>query len=534
MACKLYIVQNTGTTDTTISYESCESGETCIGSFIVGSGETYYVNAVSTGTPFSGTGFTFSSTITAVDEFYFSAACDGTTFYLLSDSGDTTFQSGYTYCFEDVVSCVSPTKLSGCFTVVSINGGLGYPQYSAVLSPSYSGTSVTACTGTCACTLACDTDYCITGTDTAFDDNYKYIGDYDGYPSFEGLNNGYFIFYSSGETSWCLSSSLGGTCDLFGKSPCISNCPDLCTDYFNNGICPTPTPSPTTNCNVLDFNAIFDCAVTPTPSVTPTISVTPTVSVTPSATNYCSVLGVDASISGFTPTPTMTPTATPTPTPDVTRPCNVTGNVSFSIVDGNIKCPTSSQFQDCLNGQMYYTINTLVMPSGGTISQYMIFKANVDGVSRCLSYVGTNGQWIGTNDIELVEGPIGYSNLGDCVLCTPDITQTPTQTPTPTPTPTTTPTPTPSPMVGYFTYLACKTGQYVVQTQMVPGVIVNSVFFNTDDKLCWEYLGYSPTYPQLPVPLPVGSIPNYTGNYFVNIGTTVYDLCRDCIASTHT
>jgi hypothetical protein len=529
MACGLYLIQNTGATTSIASFTSCETSETCVENLTIASGDSYYINAkITSGAPVSGTNISYTYISVADTVYNFSSVCDTSKFFIYGKSGGIVFNSGDTYCFEEIISCASNTELFGCYTFYDIGTDLGNTQFSSVKSPSYSGASVTACTAVCSC---CGNEICVSGTDEAYDDNYKFTGTYNGYDYFSGQTNGYVIYYSTGDTSWCLSTTLGGACLQSGKSPCISTCPDLCDEYLLEGVCPTPTPSPTTNCNVLDFTAIFDCEVTPTPSITPTISVTPTISLTPSPTSYCSIIGVDATITGYTPTPTPTRTPTPTPTPDVTRPCNVIGNVSFVITDGNIKCPSSSQFQDCLNGQMYYTINTIVTPSGDTIAQYMIFKANVDGVSRCLSYVGTNNEWIGTSNIELIEGPIGYSNLGDCVLCTPDVTQTPTPTPTPTKTPTPTPTPTPSPSPGYYVYQECDSGKYVIQTLLAVNTIVGAVFFNKDDEKCWEYIGYYPNYPQLPLPLPPGSIANYTGNYFPNIGARIFDLCRDCKAS---
>jgi hypothetical protein len=60
------------------------------------------------------------------------------------------------------------------------------------------------------------------------------------------------VFYDT--TKWCLSSTLGGTCILAGKSPCFSNCPDLDNLFWSEGPCPTPTPTPTPNvCVTVDF-----------------------------------------------------------------------------------------------------------------------------------------------------------------------------------------------------------------------------------------------------------------------------------------
>jgi hypothetical protein len=161
--------------------------------------------------------------------------------------------------------------------------------------------------------------------------------------------------------------------------------------------------------------------------------------VTPTPTNYCSMVSVDATIDTYSPTPTPTPTMTPTSSGIITRPCNVLGDVSFTTLEGHIGCPSSKQFQDCVTGMMYYTTELVPTPSGETLTEFMIFKSYVDGVLKCISFVGINENIIGVNTIELVEGPTGYSNLGECVLC--DVVSSPTPTPTPTMTPTPSGTP---------------------------------------------------------------------------------------------
>jgi hypothetical protein len=274
------------------------------------------------------------------------------------------------------------------------------------------------------------TGYCIFDTGFSYDDNYVSGGTYDGNSYYTGETNGYFIYYSTGDTQWCLSSSLGGSCLLSGKSPCYEECPDLCDEYFFSGACPTPTPSPTPNvCEGFDFSAIFDCEYIPTPTPSPTPSITPTMTPTPSTSPLCSVVGADVFITGYTPTPTPTPTTTPTQTPEYTRPCNFSGDVYFNLIDSYIQCPLSKQFQDCYNGLMYYTTNIISNPTGGTVDENMIFYANVNGVNKCISYVGITYDVIGVDSITLVSGPIGYSNLGDCVLCLPSLTPTPTSSP---------------------------------------------------------------------------------------------------------
>jgi len=267
--------------------------------------------------------------------------------------------------------------------------------------------------------MPCNDIYCISYTETSFDGNYTSGGTFNGELYWTGdTTPPYYIYYYTGVTNyWCLSTILGGTCLLSGKSPCTSPCPDLCEDFFSSGVCSTTTTT-TSPCNVFDFDALFDCDVVPTPSPTPTPTITPTVTVTPTSTNFCSIIGIDAKVIPVSASPTPTPTPTPTSSPEVTRPCNFLGDVSFITIDGDINCPRSFQFQDCVNGWMYFSSNGVETPLGGSINQGEIYQANVDGVSRCIHYIGVNNDVIGVSQITLISGPLGDFNKGDCnVVC---------------------------------------------------------------------------------------------------------------------
>jgi len=325
---------------------------------------------------------------------------------------------------------------TGITNVVSFTGSNNYICSATIPSGSCGGSITVTDLGPCSTTEPCGpcySSYCITNTGNAYDDNYTLDGNYDGYSYWISSSGTYYIYYNTIDKQWCLSDSLGGACLLSGKSPCFSTCPDLCGEYFFEGSCPTTTTT-TVACMDFDFDAIFDCMVEPTPSPTPTPSITPTMTVTPSSTNYCSMVSVDATIDTYSPTPTPTPTVTPSSSPIIIRPCNVLGDVSFTTLDGHISCPSSKQFQDCVTGMMYYTTELVPTPSGDTLIEFMIFKAYVDNALKCISFVGINDNIIGVNTIELVEGPTGYSNLGECVLC--EVVPSPTPTPTPTMTPT--------------------------------------------------------------------------------------------------
>jgi hypothetical protein len=315
---------------------------------------------------------------------------------------------------------------------------------------------------------------------------------------------------------------------MTGKSPCTSNCPDLCDEYFGLGICPTPTPTPTPGC-VLDFDAIFDCEVSVTPTTTPTNTPTSSTTPTPTSTLLCNIdIDVDITQTTPTPTPTKTPTPTPTKTPSV---CSYSGDVTYTTIDGNIKCPTSKEFQDCYNGTLYYTTNDLTNPSGGSIDKFMVFEAFVNGNSKCVSYIGVNENVSGVDTIVLNSGPFGFSNLGACINCSPGTSPTPTPSITPTKTTTPTPTPTQTPPNVFYIYSNCKTinpstpGVKVIILS-VPGPTSGS--FKDANKECWRFVATAPkpTPPNFPANVSVTQL-NY--NYFQNLNT--YSTCAICQAS---
>ena len=314
--------------------------------------------------------------------------------------------------------------------------------------------------------MPCSSTYCVNNTGlVGADDVYITGGTYNGDTYWSGQTSGWTIYYYTGVTNyWCLSDTLGGPCYLTGKYPCVSSCPDLSNIYVFSGACPTPTPTPTQNCDVLDFTALFDCEYIPTPTPTPSVSVTPTITVTPSSTNYCSIIGIDASGYTYTPTPTPTPTVTPTEydensfsrrpfySGDIKRNCPIYGHFEYTSIEGEIICPGSLKFQDCYNGDFYYSNNVTGIPIGYVFELFLVLGATVsnNGVtkSRCIFYLGIDYDHGNINTINVTTGPYGYGySEGACVECQLDIvpSPTPTKTPTSTPTPTMTKTPTQTP-----------------------------------------------------------------------------------------
>jgi len=276
--------------------------------------------------------------------------------------------------------------------------------------------------------------FCLdTGNSIPHDGTYLSAGTYSGVTYYTGGSptTAYIYFDNLVKGTWCLSTSLGGTCILFGKKPCLSDCPELC-DELTTGICPTPTP--TTVCGAFNFESLFNCpgnTPTPTPTRTPTPTPTRTLTPTPTPTNYCSSKSISLSA---TTLPGTTPTPTPTPSSTSSRECIFGGEITYTLFDEVFDCGTTKKLIDCYTNEIYYVnsglfYNYIEMVSGQT------FTAYINQTLVCVTYDGnsTNSSNAILNSIVNVLG-YGYG----CNLC-------PTQTPTPTPTPTSTPTPTPTP-----------------------------------------------------------------------------------------
>ena len=381
------------------------------------------------------------------DMYTFSSCCNSQIFGIM---GAPNFPAsdgiGNSYYFEEVITSSNPNEFfdANCYEWIDVNDSLSLnPTMCTVWSNVGKYIDCAGCLLSYSC---CPTISCISNTGIPlYNDNYEdtYLN-YDGQHYYTGQTNGLVIYYSSGDTQWCLSDTLGGTCFLSGKSPCSTSCPDLCDELFTSGTCPTPTPTPTNNCGSLDFAVLFDCDLPPTPSVTPTSTVTPTVTVTPTSTNICPVSFIDATIFSLSPTPTRTPTPTPTPSRNVERDCTFSGVVSFDMINDEIICPFSNEFQDCFyDGVKYFTYDSIENPQGGNILQFQIFKALVNGQSRCIHYVGINTNPQEISSITLLSAGYGFSNQGQCNNCNNVNTPTPTSTPTVTPTISLTPSNTP-------------------------------------------------------------------------------------------
>ena len=287
---------------------------------------------------------------------------------------------------------------------------------------------------------ACDCTqfYCIQN-DNTYNDTYQYAGVYNVNSYFTGQTTGFFIYYSSGETRWCLSQNINDPCDQFGPYGSTSDCPDFDDTVMYGGICVTTTTT-TSPCENFDFDAIFDCYIPPTPSLTPSPSQTPTPTPTPTVSNICGGVSMSVSVTGITPTPLPTQTPTPSPSPEVTRPCSFSGEVIFNSFSEVLQCANSKLFKDCFTGIDYYTSDIVLGPLGNTPKEGYVYKMNINGQSHCAIYQGLFENISGVDVIELIT-EIGPVTDGSCLNCDPGISPTPSPTPTPTPTPTPSPSP---------------------------------------------------------------------------------------------
>ena len=307
------------------------------------------------------------------------------------------------------------------------------PTFCVTVTPTLSVTPTNTPTPSPIYTACPQSSYCVFTNLSAYT---QYDGIYYNYGVFGGRNvfykpdntNPYYIYYSTGETRWCLSSCVNGECQLFGPTGSNTVCPDLDETYFNTS-CPTPTPSNTDSCNTFDFTAVFDCNITsgatptPTPSLTPTLTPTTTPSPTPLCiNNSLSFSGVNYPYPGPSPTPSVTPT-------NAAKGVIVTGTSEFNTFSSKFTSLFSKYLKDCNQINNYYVSEEIPFSTGAT------FSAIIDSKSVCVSYIA-DVLSSPTNILQSIES----GNLFDCEFCIP----VPSQTPKPTATLTQTPTPTPN------------------------------------------------------------------------------------------
>ena len=493
----------------------------------------------------------------------------GTVFYALIDEdtsfpGATYIYNGVCYYFEEFSGPGGP-YLEG---PISDNCETCYPTPTPAVSPTPTPTNSVFFT--------CENvTYCL---DTQLDilsgltGNYTWYGGYyNCYPYYEGGGSQYGIIFFNG-TSWCLSTYLGGPCIIRGAYPCRSTCPDLDGNVFTVGACPPP-PTPPVDCDILDFTAYFDCQITPTPSVgiscdvigfsLSAMTLTPTP--TPSG-QYCNSVGIDFTLSAYTPSNNVTPTPTPTITPTI--PVTFSGSATFEVIQNQFICASVKVLLDESTGIEYYTSDALIF-EGTPIVIGITIAAVLNGENLCVTYVRNDSNLSSNSTVQNIFGIYGSyaacSNIPSPTpttsvtptstvtptttstptitptsTVTPTVTKTPglTQSPTPsitasiTPTPSITPTITPSPMTYVYVYESCQPLQFnpylnnqIIQTLQVPSIEINQRF---KDNLgnCWTYLGQFVSNYVAPINVVATS---WNGNYFTSIGTIVYSNCSECI-----
>jgi hypothetical protein len=566
---------------TVVQFQDCENGSNIfrfggsLGSltvgnvyYITGSGDFMGCGTVVTGTGagplYNANGVTFTNTLGCADPVcprtpkvaaVLSKCSNGFLFYATVDE-DVAFP-GATYIYNG--ECYSFIEFSG-------PGGpdLGAPLYNncinCVPTPTPTITPVTPTpTPTVTSTpLNCycpDTIFCL---DTTWVGLMGYSGTYtqnNGYYNcchfYEGGGFNYGVIYNTGQY-WCLSDSLGGTCLLTGSRTCFSNCPDLDANIFSVGACTAP-PTPAVDCSMLDFYAYFNCNYTPEPTpiscnvvdfVLSTIKTTPTP--TPSG-QYCNNIGIDFSMSSYTPSNNVTPTPTPTITP--TNPLSISGSATFEVFQEQFVCASAKVLIDCSNSTEYYVSDSLSY-NGTPITTGMTIFASINGDQVCVTYDRDDSNISSNSSVDQIYNISG----GGCVGCqitpsqTPTLTNTPTTTVTPTntqtptntsttgfipsPTPTNTSTPTPSPVYVYV-YQSCSPQQLIpylenqiIQTLKLSGVNEIGTTFKDSSNNCWRYVGQ---YPSNYIP-PINVVSTtYQGNYFTTIGETLYENCDSCV-----
>ena len=291
------------------------------------------------------------------------------------------------------------------------------------------------------------TNLCIDSGGNLYDGQYTTNGTYDGFSLYSGDSVPFFIYYSLSQDRWCLSTSLGGTCEQFGPIGIGSTTPDFDESFFITGVCITTTTT-TSPCDVFNFEAIFDCLI---PTTTTTTTLAPTTTTTTTLPfDPCTGVSVNASITAYTTTTTTIPVTTTTTT-EIERPCNFDGIVTFNTFDEYMRCGNSKKFRDCLTGIEYFSNDLVFNESGDTLIQNWVYKSTINGVSACVVFAGLVDN-ISGSDLVVINETLGSELQGACLECVPDSTTTTTTTAAPTTTTTTT--------------VGCQIIQYIIQNNL--------------------------------------------------------------------
>jgi hypothetical protein len=267
------------------------------------------------------------------------------------------------------------------------------PAPSATVQPTPTQTPTPSLTPSAGWNLCPVEEYCVLTyfpTTELYDGTYYSAGTHNDRVYYSGDTG--FIYYSTGTTSWCLSSTLNGSCILHGKIPNSSICPDLCDELFSSGTCVTTT-STTNPCNIFDFDAYFDCDVSTTTTTTIPCSAT-SINVTFSAyttttttVSPCPSFTGSISFSSYTTTTTTTGTTTTT---TANRSLPVSGDVTYTLVETVFVCPGQTyQFQECNTNNMYYLEPSNIFVDVDLITNYA-YNMTINGTQSCYTYIGVS------------------------------------------------------------------------------------------------------------------------------------------------
>lgn len=374
----------------------------------------------------------------------------------------------------------------------------------------------------------CYDEFCIDnleGTNSIYNGTYSLVVSSELYnlPYYQNTVGSGFVYFKVNK--WCLSNSPGGECIIQGPNNPLNPCPSFHESLFYSGECITTTTT-TDPCNVIDFQAIFNCDV---PVVT--ASVSPSVTPTPSLSPYvdpCLNLGLTATT--YITTTTTQPVSTPTPTQSPQPPISILGSVEFEICCSDFICPEVYKIKNCSNQINYFTSQRLVDSNGISVLTGQTFDATIEGQRYCFEYLGRE---LGSPNIFIDSINEIFNNCELCLI-TPTPTVTPTSnvfTSTPTPTNTITPTKSSDLTNKIYVYSVCPpvTTAYdlIIQTIKVTGVSDNQVFRTGVGQTCYTYLG---EYNQGSYFVnPSLNALEYSGNFFGNINPYyVFESCNQC------
>lgn len=429
-----------------VQFQSCEDGSVfrfrgnLVPSIV---GNTYYIEnsdeftGCATIVPYSGTGMLYDS--------------DGVTFTSVFDCADsncprtnrvaaifyncTTGEINY-FTIDEDTSVIGSVYSYGnsCYSLMKLGGPGGYyigsPQYKScsecvpaiTLTPSITQTFPVTPSNTPTPSPCNTSGFCLR---TSFPTLSAYSGyytstllNYNSRLYYTGDGASYGVVYHTG-TKWCLSNSLGGSCIISGRIPCYSSCPDLSQNIFFGGICPTPTPS-LSACSIIDFQAYFDCEYSPPTTPTPTINcdnVDFTFFSTPAlptpTPDYQTGLDFNVFVMSQTPTSSVTPTPTPTPQPKT----QVLGVANFNFVNQQFINSLTKVLIDCATGEEYYVGDQLYSGSTslnpGTILSISI-NTPTGQKSICVTYDRVDTNFSPNSYINQIYSIYGY--CGDCSI----------------------------------------------------------------------------------------------------------------------